>query len=102
MKLVCAALILSALLWPRPLFAEDFLEKAGAGIGLTAGNALLVPLKVTSVFMGLTAGILSFILTGGDMEVARQTVQNSIEGPYLVTPEIADKAIGERPELQKQ
>jgi hypothetical protein len=28
-------------------------------------------------------------------------VQNSIEGPYLVTPEIAAKAIGERPELEK-
>lgn len=102
MKLVCAALILSALLWPRPLPAEELVEKAGVGIGLTAGNVLVVPLKTIAVYVGLTTGILSFILTGGDMEVAGQTVQNSIEGPYLITPEIADKAIGERPELQKQ
>jgi hypothetical protein len=100
-KSLCAALIVSTLLLPRSLFADEPVEKVGMGIGMTAGNMLVVPIKAISVSMGLTAGLLSFIFTGGDTEVTRQAWQNSTEPPYLITPAVAKKAIGERPELQE-
>lgn len=100
-KSLCAALIVAALLLPPPLSADELMEKAGVGVGLTAGNMWVVPVKAIAVSMGLSAGLLSFIVTGGDTEVTRQAWQNSTEGPYLITPEVAKKAIGERPELRK-
>jgi len=102
MKPLGAALVALALLLPRPLLADEPLEKAGVGIGVTAGNMWFVPVKSISVSMGLTAGLMSLIFTGGDTEVAQQIWQNSTEGPYLITPELAEKAIGERPELQER
>jgi hypothetical protein len=42
---------------------------------------------------------LSFVLTGGDTEVTQQMWRDSTADPYLITPEIARKAIGRRPEL---
>jgi hypothetical protein len=101
-KSLCTALIVSALLLPRSLLGDEVLEKAGIGIGLTVGNILAVPAKAVSVSMGLAAGLLSFIFTGGDTEVMRQSWQNSTEGPYLITPEVAHRAIGERPELEEK
>jgi hypothetical protein len=101
-KSLYAALIASALLLPRPLFADEPLEKAGVGIGLTAGNMWFIPVKSISISMGLTAGLMSFIFTGGDTEVAEQISRNSTEGPYLITPEVAEAAIGKRPELKKK
>jgi len=101
-KSLCTALIVSALLLPRSLFADELVEKAGVAVGLTAGNMWVVPIKAISVSMGLTAGLLSFILTGGDTEVTQQAWQNSTQGPYLITPAVAKKAIGERPELQEK
>ncbi|MGH7830132.1 MAG: hypothetical protein ACREP8_08125 [Candidatus Binatia bacterium] len=102
MRLVCAGLIVLSLLCSGPLFAEEVAEKAGIGIGLTAGNMWFVPVKAISVSMGLASGILSFLATGGDMEVAGQAVRNSIEGPYLITPKVARMAVGERPELKEK
>jgi hypothetical protein len=102
MKPLCLALILSTLLGSGPVLAEEVAEKAGAGIGLTAGNMWFLPIKAISVSMGLSAAIASFILTGGDTEVARQTLRDSTEGPYLITPAMAQMAVGERPELEKE
>ena len=92
-KSLCAALIVSALLLPRSLFAE--LERRSRPMRRRFGLAL-------GLCLGLTAGLLSFILTGGDTEVTQQAWQNSAQGPYLITPAVAKKAIGERPELQEK
>lgn len=100
-KTFCIVLLLSGLLFPAPLRADEAVEKAGMGIGLTAGNLVVVPAKAVAVSVGMAAGLLSFIFTGGDMEVARQAWQNSTQGPYLVTPEVARTAIGDRPELKE-
>jgi len=102
MKLLTAALLIVALLSPPPLSAEDLIEQAGAGVGMTAGNLWVVPLKGIAVFWGLTAGALSFVLSGGDTEVTRQAWENATEGPYVVTPEVARTAIGQRPELESR
>lgn len=100
------ALFLSILIAPRLLFAESPVikaeEKAGMGIGMTAGNVVLAPAKVASVGMGLFGAALSFVLTGGDTEVAGQMFRNSTEPPYLITPDLAQKALAPRPELQQR
>jgi hypothetical protein len=82
-----------------PLWAEDNIEKAGVITGVTAGNMWFVPLKVMAVSMGALSGALSFVLTGGDDEVTRQVWRDTLQGPYFITPELAKKAIGVRPEL---
>ena len=94
------ALLTTTLLSPLPLFAEDPNELAGIGIGLTAGNMWFVPIKAISVVMGLTGGALSFVLSGGNAELTQQIWQDTTEGPYLITPDVARKGIGERPDLE--
>jgi len=102
MKLIVCALLMVALLYPRPLSAADPIEEAGVGIGITAGNMWFVPIKVISVAMGLTSGAASFVFSGGNAELTRQIWRDTTQGPYLITPELARKAIGERPELEKE
>lgn len=71
-------------------------------IGVTAGNMWFVPIKAIAVVAGLTGGALSFVLTGGNAELTQQIWQDTTEGPYLITPDVAQKAIGERPELRQK
>jgi hypothetical protein len=86
---------------PSLLRAEDTIEKAGVAVGVTAGNVVFLPAKAISTSMGLFFGALSFVLTGGDTEVTQQMWRYSTEGPYLITPEVARKAIGKRPYLSE-
>ena len=84
---------------PSLLPAEDVIEKAGVAAGVSVGNMVFLPAKAFSTSMGLFFGAVSFVLTGGDTEVAQQMWRNSTAEPYLITPELARKAIGRRPEL---
>jgi hypothetical protein len=93
-------LLLTGVLSPLPLKAADPIEAAGIGIGLTAGNALFVPVKSISVFWGLTSGALSFVLSGGNADLTAQIWNDVTQGPYMITPQVARMAVGERPELQ--
>ncbi|MGH7824421.1 MAG: hypothetical protein ACREQ7_04510 [Candidatus Binatia bacterium] len=79
--------------------AEEPLEKAGVAIGLTVGNALFLPAKAVSVSMGLITGAASLLFFGGNGEVANQIWRDTTQGPYIITPELAKTAVGERPEL---
>jgi hypothetical protein len=92
------AITLTAI-WPPLLRAEDAIEKAGVAIGVTVGNMIFLPAKAISTSMGLFFGALSFVLTGGDTEVTHQMWRDSTADPYLITPALARKAIGRRPEL---
>ena len=94
------AITLTAI-WPPLLRAEDAIEKAGVAIGVTVGNMVFIPAKAISTSMGLFFGALSFVLTGGDTEVTHQMWRDSTADPYLITPAIARKAIGRRPELSE-
>ncbi len=96
------ALLVTTLLSPLPLSAEDPNEMAGIAVGLTAGNMWFVPIKAISVVMGVTAGAASFVLSGGNAELTQQIWQDTTQGPYLITPEVAQKAVGDRPELQRK
>lgn len=99
-----AAAVIFALAWtsPSPIRAEDSIEKAGVAVGVTAGNMWFLPIKAMVVGWGAMAGALSYVVTGGDEEVMRQIWRDTTEGPYLITPEVARKGIGERPGLQSQ
>ena len=96
-----ALLLAATLAPPLPLFAEEPHEIAGMAVGVTAGNMWFVPIKAISVVMGLTEGAVSFVLSGGNADLTQQIWRDTTEGPYLITPEVARKAVGERPEIQK-
>jgi hypothetical protein len=100
-RLMTAVTVVLALS-PLPLQAADPIEAAGMGVGLTVGNAMFVPVKALSVGWGLTVGALSFILSGGNADLTAQIWNDVTEGPYLITPDVARTATGERPELQKR
>ena len=82
-----------------PLYAEDSIETAGVVVGVTAGNMWFVPLKAITVSMGALTGAMSFVLSGGNAELTKQIWRDTLPGPYILTPEMAKKSIGERPEL---
>ncbi|MBI2091179.1 MAG: hypothetical protein HYT78_20975, partial [Deltaproteobacteria bacterium] len=85
--------LVATLLLPSALPAGDFTEPAAVGIGVTAGNLWFVPVKAISVTWGLAAGSLAYLVFGGDSEMARQIWEDSSQGPYLITPEIARAAV---------
>jgi P pilus assembly chaperone PapD len=95
-------LIVAILVAPLSVSAEDAIEKAGVGVGVSAGNAVLLPIKAVSVLVGLTVGAVSFIFSGGNAELTKQIWNDVTEGPYVITPEVARTGIGERPELPKK
>ncbi|MSP41463.1 MAG: hypothetical protein EXR70_23505 [Deltaproteobacteria bacterium] len=84
---------------PSYLRAEDVIEKAGMAVELTAGNLIFLPLKVFSMAVGAAGGALSFVASGGNVELTKQIWRDTSEGPYIITPELARKSIGERPLL---
>ena len=98
-----ATIAVTCFLWSifpaAPLRAENTIENAAVVTGVTAGNMWFIPLKAISFSMGAFSGALSFVLTGGDTEVTRQVWRDTLQGPYVITPDLARKAIGERPEL---
>lgn len=96
-----AAFLVASMFLPSAVAASDLTEPAAVGIGFTAGNLWFVPVKAISVTMGLTAGSLAYLVFGGDSEMARQIWKDTTQGPYLITPEVARRAIGERPELRQ-
>jgi hypothetical protein len=57
-----------------------------------------IPVKAVSVSMGALTGALSFLLTG-NADLAKQIWEDTTQGPYLITPDVAKRAVGERPEL---
>ena len=95
---IALALILSGLS-PALLRAEDAIEKAGVAVGVTAGNLWFIPIKAISVSIGILSGGLSYLLSGGNLDLTNQIWQDTTEGPYLISPSVARKSIGERPEL---
>jgi len=98
-KFLFAALLLCVLLSPSTLFADDFIEEAGVGVGVVAGNLIYVPVKITTMIFALPQGFFSWFLSGGNNQLTKQFLDEVMEGPYFITPELARFAIGERPEL---
>ena len=108
MKFIKAKLYTMALVvaltsaFPTVLRADEIIEKGGVAIGLTVGNFVVIPAKYASVTVGLLAGALSYVLTGGNVDLTKQIWRDTTEPPYLITPELARKSIGERPLLAEK
>lgn len=92
-----AAMILA----PASLRAEDVIEKAGVATGVTAGNMLFLPIKAITMTIGALSGALSFVVTGGNSELTKQIWQDTSQGPYIITPDLARTGVGRRPEIEK-
>jgi hypothetical protein len=103
LKRVAAIMTLASIcVFPALGNAADVIENAGVGVGLTAGNMLFLPIKAISVSVGVLSGALSFVLTGGNADLTKQIWQDTTEGPYVITPEVARMAVGQRPELAEK
>ena len=94
-----AMVLMFSALSPSFVNAEDAIETAGVLVGVTAGNVLFLPAKAISAFIGLSSGAFSYIVTGGNADLTKQIWRDTTEGPYVITPELARKSVGERPEL---
>lgn len=81
--------------------AEDVIETAGIATGVSGGNLVLLPAKAVSVSMGIITGALSFLLTGNP-DLGKQIWRDTTEGPYVITPQLAKRAVGDRPELREE
>lgn len=102
-KLVAVTLALAlSHIFPSFLRADDLIEKEGVAVGVSAGNFVFLPAKFASATIGLLAGAASWILTGGNTDLTKQIWRDTTQGPYLITPELAKKGIGERPLLAEQ
>jgi len=103
-KIKSLAVVLSLaamILAPVALRAEDVIEKAGVATGVTAGNMWFLPVKAISMTVGALSGALSFVVTGGNVELTEQIWQDTSQGPYIITPELARTGVGRRPEIEK-
>lgn len=88
-----------ASLAPSYLRAEDVIETTGIAVELTLGNLIFLPLKAFSMVVGVAAGSLSYIASGGNADLTKQIWRDTTEGPYIITPELARKSVGQRPLL---
>jgi hypothetical protein len=100
-RISAVLLLVSICAFPALSHAEDAIEYAGEGVGLSAGNVLFLPIKAISVGAGLVSGALSFVMTG-NADLTKQIWRDTTEGPYLITPEVARMAVGQRPELAEK
>ena len=99
-----AMLLAASLMMPFPALpqSQEVIEKGAIGIGLTAGNAVFLPAKAVSMLFGALSGALSFVVTGGDTEVASQVWRDTSSGPYYISPDLAKKSVGDRPLLSEK
>lgn len=101
LKAVVALAVILSNVAPAVLRAEDTIEKAGMAVEMTAGNMWFIPAKFISSSIGILSGALSFVVTGGNADLTQQIWQDTLQGPYVITPELAKKSIGDRPELSQ-
>ena len=97
---VAVLLVVLTCLFSSGARAEDPIETAGIATGVTIGNTVLLPAKAVSVTFGLLNGVLSLLLAG-NMDLAKQTWQDTTSGPYVIDLDVAKKAVGDRPELRE-
>jgi hypothetical protein len=81
--------------------AEDAIETAGIAAGVTGGNLWFLPIKAISVSVGALSGVLSLLLTG-NADLSKQIWEDTTQGPYVITPQVAKQAVGDRPELREK
>jgi hypothetical protein len=61
-------------------------EEAGYGVGAAVASVFYIPAKVTYAGLGLLAGGLGYVLSGGRADVANNIIYPAVGGNYVVTP----------------
>ena len=61
-------------------------EEAGYGVGAAFATVFYIPAKVTYAGLGLLAGGLGYVLSGGRADVANNIIYPAVGGNYVVTP----------------
>ncbi len=87
-QVVAAGVLTGALVFAAvPAHAEtNFWREAGFGAGAGFSNLLYVPAKALYASFGGMVGGVAWCVTGGDLEVANEIWNASINGTWVVTP----------------
>ena len=65
---------------------ESFWREAGMGAGAGISTVFYVPAKAIYAVLGAATGGIAYCVTGGDVEVANEIWNASINGTWVVTP----------------
>ena len=90
---------LIALLSPIYLHAGEAVEKAGVATGVTVGNLVFLPVKLSLMAFTAPVAVISWLGSLGDTEQVKAIWKDSMDKPYFISPKEARKAIGQRPDL---
>jgi hypothetical protein len=71
---------------PATPAAEPAIGELGFGVGSMFASMFYMPAKVTYAGLGLLAGGLGYVLSGGRADVANNIIAPAIGGHYVVTP----------------
>ena len=86
-----AVVFLCASLLALPARAEEARERNtistyGLGLGSVLCSLVYGPVKVVYATLGTVIGGTAWVLTGGRSDVAREIIEPSVRGDYIVTP----------------
>ena len=90
---------LIAILSPTYLHAEDAIKKAGVATGVTVGNLVFVPVKVSMMVFAAPVAVISWLGSLGDTQQVKAIWKDTTDRPYFISPKEARRAIGQRPDL---
>ena len=65
---------------------ESFWREAGLGAGAGLSTVFYVPAKAVYAALGAATGGIAYCVTGGDVEVANEIWNASINGTWVLTP----------------
>lgn len=68
--------------------AENLPEKIGLGMGSIFATSIYFPLKTTYAILGGITGGLAYLVTGGDLFTASFIWIPTIQGDYVITPDM--------------
>jgi len=99
LRFLFVVFFLIALLSPTYLHAGEAVEKAGVATGVTIGNLVFVPVKLSLMAFAAPVAVISWLGSLGDTEQVKAIWKDTTEKPFFISRVAARKAIGERPDL---
>jgi hypothetical protein len=84
---VALALALSVAAAPQGVRAESLATEGGLGAGSAVASIVYGPLKLAYSVGGIVLGVMTFVWTRGDADLAGPLFTMAMDGDYVVTPE---------------
>lgn len=88
MKKVLLSVIILLIFSVSSASAENLPEKIGLGVGSIFATTIYFPLKTTYAILGGITGGLAYLVTGGDLFTASFIWMPTIQGDYIITPDM--------------